>query len=376
MPEGAGTDSASRREQDLAEMPTWSGILSELLNPRTPSGHTDYDGVRRKCIAMAVAILALASLLAPMAALAQQVADTSFDVSVARPTYPRGTGPVVAIDEAHHNFHTLTGRYAPFARLLENDGYRLVANTAAFSPESLARYQVLVIANAIGGEWNAEAFGRAGFTDAEADALEAWVGQGGLLLLIADHAPMGVAAEILGRKFGVGMSKGFTEDPEHFFQEFGGPSILLFTRENGLLREHPVTRGRDAGERINRVVAFTGQSLAGPPEAEVVLALGDRAFDHPSPTVEQVRAQGHPGTAWRTAIAGLATTSARGRAVALALPHGRGRVFVLGEAGMLSAQAVRNQAGELVGIMGMNVPGLDNKQLALNILHWLTGVLP
>jgi hypothetical protein len=317
-----------------------------------------------------------AAVLAPMAARAQQVADTSFDVSVSRPAYPRGTGPSVAIDEAHHNFHTMSGRYAPFARLLENDGYRVSANTAPFTRESLAPLQVLVIANAIGGEWNTEAFGRAGFTDAEADALEAWVGQGGLLLLVADHAPMGVAAEVLGRKFGVGMSKGFTEDPEHFFQEFGGPSILLFTRENGLLRDHAITRGRDSTERVSRVVAFTGQSLAGPPEAEVVLALGDRAIDHPSPTVEQVRARGSPGTAWRTAIAGLPTTSARGRAVALALPHGRGRVFVLGEAGMLSAQAVRNQAGELLGIMGMNVPGLDNKQLALNILHWLTGVLP
>jgi hypothetical protein len=25
--------------------------------------------------------------------------------------------------------------------------------------------------------------------------------------------------------------------------------------------------------------------------------------------------------------------------------------------------------------MGMNVPGTDNKQFALNIMHWLTGLL-
>jgi hypothetical protein len=25
--------------------------------------------------------------------------------------------------------------------------------------------------------------------------------------------------------------------------------------------------------------------------------------------------------------------------------------------------------------MGMNVPGIDNKQMALNIMHWLTGLL-
>lgn len=32
-------------------MPTWSGILNELQNARTPSGHTDFDGVRRKYLA-------------------------------------------------------------------------------------------------------------------------------------------------------------------------------------------------------------------------------------------------------------------------------------------------------------------------------------
>ena len=28
---------------------------------------------------------------------------------------------MVLIDEGHHNFHTLGGRYAPFARLVERD---------------------------------------------------------------------------------------------------------------------------------------------------------------------------------------------------------------------------------------------------------------
>ena len=32
-------------------MPTWSGILNELLNARTPSGQPDFDGVRRKYLA-------------------------------------------------------------------------------------------------------------------------------------------------------------------------------------------------------------------------------------------------------------------------------------------------------------------------------------
>jgi hypothetical protein len=308
---------------------------------------------------------------------AQQVADSSFDTSVARPAYPKGTGPVVAIDQAHYNFHTRSGRYLTLARLLESDGYRVRENTALFARPTLDSLDVLVIANAIGGEWDAGAYARPGFTEAEADAVREWVTRGGSLLLVADHAPMGVAAENLARRFGVTMSKGFTEDSAASFKARGfGPSILLFSRSNGLMRDHAITRGRDPSERVDSVVAFTGQSLGAPPGAEVVLALSDQAIDHPPPTPEQAAASGNPGSAWRTAVQGLPTTSARGRVLGLTLSPGRGRVLVLGEAAMLSAQAVLNQNGERIGIMGMNVPGIGNKQLALNALRWLTRVLP
>ena len=59
-------------------------------------------------------------------------------------------------------------------------------------------------------------------------------------------------------------------------------------------------------------------------------------------------------------------TSAAGRVQALALPFGKGRVAIFGEAAMLSAQN-RN--------FGMNYPGTDNKQFVLNVLHWLSGLL-
>ena len=49
------------------------------------------------------------------------------------------------------------------------------------------------------------------FTGAESDAVRDWVSGGGSLLLIADHAPMGAANQILGQRFGVDMSKAFTD---------------------------------------------------------------------------------------------------------------------------------------------------------------------
>ena len=49
-------------------------------------------------------------------------------------------------------------------------------------------------------------------------------------------------------------------------------------------------------------------------------------------------------------------------------PRAQGRLVVLGEAGMLTAQI----DGRSHKNFGMNVPGIDNKQLALNIMHWLS----
>ena len=317
---------------------------------------------------MTVRVLVALGLLAGKLE-AQQVADSTYDISVTRPAYPGGTGPIIAIDEAHGNFHTRDGRYRPLARLLENDGYRVRGFTSPFSLDSLDSVHILIIANAIGGEWDAGAYGRAGFTEEETVAVQQWVRGGGKLLLIADHAPMGVAAENLAARFGVGMSKGYTEDTTHQFNIGGfGTSVLLYTRASGLLREHPITQGLDS------VVTFTGQSLVGPPGAAPLLVLGDGAFDHPSPTPEQA-ARLSPGTAWRTAVVGLPVTPAVGRAQGMALTLGKGRVVVLGEAAMLSAQAVFNAEGKRVGIAGMNVPGIGNRQFALNVMHWLSGIL-
>jgi hypothetical protein len=55
------------------------------------------------------------------------------------------------------------------------------------------------------------------------------------------------------------------------------------------------------------------------------------------------------------------------------MEFGRGRVIVLGEAAMLSAQL--GISPNRTEKMGMNVPGTDNRQFALNIMHWLSRLL-
>jgi hypothetical protein len=285
-----------------------------------------------------------------VAAVAQQQADPEFNASVANPAYNKN-GPRVLFDEAHHNFHTTEGRYKPFVDLLLNDGYRIVRNREPFTKATLSSFKVLVIANALGAEEmdDTGADGSA-FTEEERAAVQEWVKGGGSLLLIADHAPFGGAAAVLGNRFGVDMSKGFTYDPENSVDK--NPSLLIFSRDNKLLTTHPITEGRDQNERLNRVQSFTGQSLKGPEDSVAVLKLANSAKDTPNREADS-------------------SVSAAGRAQVVAFKYGKGRVVVQGEAAMLSAQI----AGANKQPMGMNVPGNDNKQYALNVMHWLSGLL-
>ncbi|HEU4508333.1 MAG TPA: hypothetical protein VFR78_08865 [Pyrinomonadaceae bacterium] len=281
---------------------------------------------------------------------AQQHADPEFNTSVENPAYKKD-GPRVMFDEAHHNFHTIDGRYKPFFDLLMNDGYRVVRNRQPFGKTMLGSFKVLVIANALGAEEDDdEGADTSAFTEEEIQAVHDWVKGGGALLLIADHAPFGGAAAALASKFGVESSKGYTFDQKNSVD--GTPSHLIFSRENKLLGTHPIMEGRAESERINIVRSFTGQSFKGPEDSTPILKLSDTATDAPN-----ANAQNH--------------VSAAGRAQAVALKFGKGRVVVQGEAAMLSAQI----AGAERRPMGMNVPGYDNKQYVLNLMRWLSGLL-
>jgi hypothetical protein len=289
-------------------------------------------------------------LLLAIPVFAQQQPDPEFDTSVDKPVYKK-EGPRVAFDEAHNNFHTAEGRYKPFVDLLMNDGYRVVRNRQPFTKASLGRFKVLVISNALGAEEDDDVGAdQQAFTDEEIEAVHDWVKGGGALLLIADHAPFGGAAAALAGRFGVEMSKGYTFDTENSVA--GSASHLIFSRENRLLASHPITEGRNETERVNLLRSFTGQSLKGDEGSTAILKLSDGATDSPSfdsPT----------------------SVSAAGRAQAVALKFGKGRVVVQAEAAMLSAQI----SGSEKRPMGMNVPGNDNRQYALNLMHWLSGIL-
>jgi len=296
----------------------------------------------------------LLALLIAAPARAQQEPDTTFDTRVTRPALAE-RAPRLLFDEAHHEFHRTAGRYRPFADLARHDGWRVTPNAVPLDSAVLEGSALLVIANALGHEdMDRPEASQAAFTPMEVRAVEAWVRRGGSLLLIADHAPMGDAARSLGEAFGVGMHAAYTADSGR--TEDSRKTILHFRPGKGLHASHPIVAGRDSTERVRHVVAFTGQSLAGPPGATSVLELSAQAEDllvRLGESIDRVPAEKR--------------RSAAGRSQGLAFEHGRGRVVVMGEAAMFTAQV----AGRGRSPMGMNVPGNDDRQFALNVLRWL-----
>src|SRR6185295_11570731 len=287
-----------------------------------------------------------------------QRTDANFNASVARPAYSKNS-PRVLLDEAHNNTDTSTGTYAPFSDLISNDGYRVVPNVKKFSKASLTGCAVLVIVNADGPPGDRES---SPFTDLECDVLRDWVYAGGSLLLICDQAPFSAAAAALAKRFGIDLTKGFTIDSIHHNKDSGDETELVFSKENGLLEDHPIIRGRNATEQINRVVTFTGTSVKGPAGSVSFLKLADTAKDiFPADRKPSESGEAAPDPRQVPAV---------GRAQGVALSIGKGRVVVLGEAAMLTAQVASRGFP-----FGMNVSGFDNRQLALNIMHWLSGLL-
>ena len=284
---------------------------------------------------------------------AQHLPDPEFKAVVGHPAYEKSS-PRIMFDEAHNNFHTSTSRYKPFADLLMADGYRLVINRQPFTEKLLKSFKLLVIANALGDDIDEPEAEKPAFSETECVAIRDWVRDGGSLLLISDPGPFAKSASTLAMQFGIEMEGLTIEDPFNSAEKYQS-SLIVYSRENRQLVDHPIIDGRDASEKIGRVIVFGGQSLNGPKESVYFLKLADSARNLSHGTDGETPAE-----------------NSRGVAQGLALKVGSGRVVVLAEANMLTALLGEPPDKEPIG---MNYPGIDNKQLTLNIMHWLSGLL-
>jgi hypothetical protein len=283
---------------------------------------------------------------------AQQVPDLEYKPPLPQPAYESGKGPRVAIDEAHHNYHTANGRYKPFAELLRRDGYRVDGLGRPLSADSLNGVEVLVIANALNErnvrDWSLPT--PSAFTTDERAAVRAWVEKGGSLFLIVDHMPFPGAAGALAKAFGVEFSNGFAAS-----KSTGQPATFTFRQGTGL-KESAVTQGRGDQERVTEVATFVGSAFKPPKDATPVLVFN----------VNFVSLK--PDQAWQFTAA-TPKEPLEGWCQGAVMKVGNGRVAVFGEAAMFSAQL----AGPGQQKMGMNAPeAKQNHQLLLNVMHWLT----
>ncbi len=299
--------------------------------------------------------LLLVAMVLGACSFGSQIPDLDYRFEVEAPRFPSGSGPRIAIDAAHGNFHTVDGRFAPFARLLSDDGYSVGPLEESLSAAALADVDVLVIANPLAQEnavrWRLPTY--PAYSPSEISSLLAWVQGGGSLLLIADHMPFPGAAEELAAAFGFYFANGYAQDAT-------GDGHIVYSRDKGTLTDHEIANGFAGEGRVSSVKVFTGQAfradpeidarpiLVLPPASKVLLPSKPRDFDERTP---YVRADG----LWQGATRHL----------------GAGRVAVFGEAAMFTAQlSVR---GETRTSIGMSAEGAEeNARFVLNVAHWLT----
>ncbi len=218
---------------------------------------------------------------------------------------------------------------------------------------------VLVIANPLAEgnrrRWRLPTHGA--FSEVEVAALRRWIEAGGALLLIADHMPFPGAAETLAADLGVFFANGYAQDGS-------GEGHIIFHRDDGTLRAHPITDGSESSDRIESVKVFTGQAFrtAADADAEPLMVL---------PEGSRVLLPSKPRDFTERTPYVLAEDLLQGATLRI----GEGRVAVFGEAAMFTAQLAITRKSRTS--FGMSAEGAEqNAGFALNVLHWLTSPLP
>lgn len=276
---------------------------------------------------------------------AQQVGDPDFKYETVSPLFLNETGPKVAIDQGHNNFHTLTGRYASFAEVLVTEGFRVTSAQGMIDKTKLANIDVLVISNPIHesnlGNWvlpNPSAY-----SESEINTINDWVSNGGKLFLIADHMPFGGAASDLVASFGFNFSNGFA-----YFPDQNG--FDTFRKAEKSISSHQVTEG------VDQVMTFMGQAFQIPENAEGLLRFPEGSFSL------------EPDTAWQFNDSTF-TRRIGGWYQGALLSYGTGKVVVFGEAAMFTTQL----AGDQNFKVGMNTEGAEqNAELLRNVMAWIS----
>ncbi len=281
---------------------------------------------------------------------AQQAPDTTFTPKVSEPTYELGKGPVICIDSAHNNFHTLNGGFAPFARLVRANGFRVKdLDKTIVDKGVLSGCDIYAVINALNevnlGNWKLP--NPSAFEKDEILAINDWVSDGGALFIVADHMPFAGAASELVKTFGFDFRNGFT----YLDKEENKPD--LFSIENGRLENIELL---DAG--INSITSFTGSAFTYPKEAKVLMILNEKDYSL------------EPEVAWQFTEE-TSRISLGNHAQGAFLNYKKGKIAVFGEAAMFTAQIVTRPTRTFnIGFTSPSAP--NNQRFALRLMEYLS----
>ncbi|ESP93124.1 MULTISPECIES: DUF4350 domain-containing protein [Pseudoalteromonas] len=291
-----------------------------------------------------------------------QHADPNFKPQNSTPRFAEHNSPVVFIDQAHHNFLTLHGRYKPFAQVLESDGYTVKPNRHTLSLASLSNIDVLVIANALDRKRSdfQPPYGQA-FTNEEITDIKTWVSKGGALFLVADHAPFPKVIENLAEAFGFEFSNGHVGD-------------AVFNRQQGTLAEHPITAAplKEATNIYGVAMHNAIRAKATERYIDQIRSFGGSAFKPPSGAFSLLSMK-----AGSTAIvpsvpfevnANTKRITIDGWSQGAVMELGRGRVAVFAEGMMFSSQ-IDTRTGQKLGLTSQGAE--QNERFLLNVVAWL-----
>jgi len=319
------------------------------------------------------AILLLTAVVASTKAVAQQ------------PAFAPGSGPTVLFDLGHNSLFLRGTNLSPMTRL-QDDGYLTQTLTGPFTEDALAGVDIVMILAPLADrnalpprpadcppppDTSAECFEAinaqirevwrhpipSAFSEAEITILREWVGEGGALLLVLDHFPMSGAAQELGAAFGIEISNGLAADGALLAEQgvaqavAQGAGSLVFERTEGGVADDPITNGRTPGQRVDAFGFFGGSAFRLPPQGRSLLTFGS-SFVSLLPEVMWQFSE----TTSREDIGGWS-----GGGV---LRVGQGRVAIYGEHGIFPTEDGFERH-----------PELQNPQLFMNTMHWLSGLL-
>ena len=283
---------------------------------------------------------------------ASQVIDTSFDTRINNPAHPK-KDCIIGFDEGHLNAFKVTGKMKKLGELLKNDGYKIIVDTERFTLSRLLKYDILITGGAI-GKFSRDSFPQA-YSPEEIEAIYNWIYQGGSLLLMTDHPPFDTSVTALVSRLGSKSGVGIVRDSINSFKSTKRQDYyqgwIIFSKENKGLSNHPIVFGRNKKERIHKVMTQGGSSVLGLLGSTNILAFSKFAQNEMHRTF-------------------LGPTPLQNSQM-IAYSLGKGRVVITADGTFFSAQKVTLKDGESFGL-GMSRNDFDNRQLVLNVMHWLS----